>query len=169
MRQAFAAGGVQLTVECRPRQRLLSHRANGGGRCRLREIASGVTNLYFTDNTVHGSTTYVYQIRAENSTETGPCNGVALATTPQAVAPTAPSGLSLASASSVQISLNWTASERHRDQLSPGAEGRTILIMSNRRQHFRHQLLGYARTSRRLLQLSCCAKMPGQYPITATC
>jgi hypothetical protein len=70
------------------------------------------SNLSYIDKTVSGATTYTYQLIAYDAAGNSSAlsTGVSV-TTPSALsAPTAPSGLTAAAASSSQINLSWTAS-----------------------------------------------------------
>ena len=90
------------------------------------EIASGVVGAAFIDTTPMGNTTYVYQIRAENGSGISPYSTIAVATTPAAAAPSAPTGLAVSTVTPDTVSLTWSAStgtvsRYHLERLDPGS------------------------------------------------
>jgi len=70
-------------------------------------IASNVTALTFTDNTVSNGTTYYYKVAAVNAVGVSPMSNEVTAA-PAATVPGAPTGL-IASGSSGVVTLSWTA------------------------------------------------------------
>ena len=76
------------------------------------EIAAGITATSFTDSGLFPNTTYVYQIRAQNSAGLSAYSTVAVATTKSGtvVAPGAPGGLTPSLNAANQVVLTWTAS-----------------------------------------------------------
>ena len=76
------------------------------------EIASGITTTTFTDNGLSPNTTYVYQIRAQNSAGLSSYSTVAIGTTKSGtvVAPGAPSGLTPSLNATNHVVLTWAAS-----------------------------------------------------------
>jgi fibronectin type 3 domain-containing protein len=70
-------------------------------------LATNVTATTFTDSGVTNGTTYFYIVKAVNAVGVSPQSGEASAT-PQAVAPSAPTGL-VASGGNGQVTLSWVA------------------------------------------------------------
>jgi chitodextrinase/nitrogen fixation protein FixH len=87
-------------------------RCSGVGCSTFTQIGTSATSGY-SDTTVNGSASYTYRVRATDGA--GNLSGyspVASATTPAAPdtqAPTAPSGLTITSATTSQVGLSWTA------------------------------------------------------------
>ena len=70
-------------------------------------LTTGVTTTSFTDSTATNGTTYYYKVTAVNSAGQSPRSGEASAT-PQATAPSLPTGL-VASGGNGSVILSWTA------------------------------------------------------------
>lgn len=125
---AIAAGQVQLTWTASAGNVTYRVEREAVGASGFVEIASGVTGSKFTDNTTQGSTTYVYQIRAENGSGLSPYSSSATATTPVAVPPSAPANLAAGTVTGSQITLNWaaatgTVTAYHIERQGPGDAG----------------------------------------------
>jgi fibronectin type 3 domain-containing protein/regulation of enolase protein 1 (concanavalin A-like superfamily) len=75
------------------------------------EIATGVTDTSYVDDTLAPSTKYNYRVRAENAAGLSPYSNVDSATTSAGTvtAPEAPTGLSATAASHAQVNLAWAA------------------------------------------------------------
>ena len=83
----------------------------GPGETTFTQIASGLTGLTYTDNTVTAGGTYAYRVRAENSTGLSGYGPLATATTPtNPVPPAAPASATATAASAARVDVSWTAS-----------------------------------------------------------
>lgn len=92
-------------------------RCTGSGCSNFAQVGTaGANATSFNDTTVAATTTYVYRVRAANSSGDSDFSNTAQATTPAAPpTPAAPSGLVATAISGTQINLSWTDNSGNED------------------------------------------------------